>query len=134
MYPRFADIMTSQGYDWEPVTVTTEDKYILTTFHILGKTGQTQYATEGTVLVNHGLFQDGSSWMQNYIDVNEDPFHLKLVDAGYDIWIASNRGTEYSLGHETLSYNDAAYWNWSWAEMGIYDDIANIAAIKQATG
>ena len=44
-YPRFEAIMTSQGYDWEPIKVTTEDGYILTTFHILGKTGQAVKAT-----------------------------------------------------------------------------------------
>ena len=35
-YPRFADVMNKFGYDWEPMTVTTDDDYILTTFHILG--------------------------------------------------------------------------------------------------
>ena len=39
-YPRFADVMTKYGYDWEPVNVTTEDNFILTTFHVLGKTGE----------------------------------------------------------------------------------------------
>ena len=50
------------------------------------------------------------------------------------MWIGSNRGTEYSWEHETLSVNDGAYWDFTWAEMGMYDDPANIAAIKQATG
>ena len=44
-YPRFESIMTSQGYDWEPIKVTTDDGYILTTFHILGKTGEAVKAT-----------------------------------------------------------------------------------------
>ena len=38
-YARFAEAMTTYGYDWEPMTVTTEDDYLLTTFHITGKTG-----------------------------------------------------------------------------------------------
>ena len=38
-YTRFADQMSEEGYDWEAKQVTTEDGYILTTFHILGKTG-----------------------------------------------------------------------------------------------
>ena len=50
-YPRFADVMTKFGYDWEPMTVTTEDDYILTTFHILGKTGEERTADQGSVLV-----------------------------------------------------------------------------------
>ena len=38
-YPRFADVMDKFGYDWEAVKVLTEDHYILSTFHILGKKG-----------------------------------------------------------------------------------------------
>ena len=26
------------------------------------------------------------------------------------------------------------FWAWSWAEMGIYDDVANISMIKEKTG
>ena len=35
-YKRFADIMNSYGYTWEAIKVTTEDGYILTTFHVTG--------------------------------------------------------------------------------------------------
>lgn len=38
-YPRFAEVMDEWGYDWEAFKVHTDDHYILTTFHILGKTG-----------------------------------------------------------------------------------------------
>jgi len=50
-YPRFADAMTKYGYDWEPMTVTTEDDYVLTTFHITGKTGNNFAPWLGSVLI-----------------------------------------------------------------------------------
>ena len=54
-YPRMADVMTKMGYDWEAIEVTTADDYILTTFHILGKTGQPRpTSSAGTVLIQHG--------------------------------------------------------------------------------
>lgn len=56
---------------------------------------------------------------------------MKLVDAGYDVWIGNNRGTMYSWGHKTLdAAKDPDYWNWTWGNMGLYDDVANITAIK----
>ena len=51
-----------------------------------------------------------------------------FADAGYDVYLANNRGTQYSRKHVTLDpVADAAqYWDFSWAEMGRYDDTAFI--------
>ena len=57
-----------------------------------------------------------------------------LTDMGYDVWMTNNRGTQYSLQHETLSAQNPTYWNFSWAEMGLYDDPANIGLVKGVTG
>ena len=73
--------------------------------------------------------EDGTTWLAHFEGV---PFHLLLVDAGYDVWIGNNRGTEDSWEHETLSSTyDDEYWQWTWAEMGLYDDTANIRMIKE---
>lgn len=113
----------------------TEDHYILSTFHILGKRGEERVAkseSKGTVLCQHGDLEDGADWMAAFTGI---PFHLLLVDAGYDIWIGNNRGTMYSWDHETLSSkDDNEYWMWTWADMGLYDDIANIKMIKEQAG
>ena len=60
--------------------------------------------------------------------------HLQLADAGYDVYIGSNRGTKYCQEHETLTVDDPEFWFWSWAEMGIYDDVANIKMMKERSG
>ena len=74
-YPRFAEVMSSQGYDWEAIKVTTDDHYILTTFHILGKTdGSTQTPLNGSVLIQHGLFEDGTSWLEDFALLDEKSF------------------------------------------------------------
>ena len=44
--------------------------------------------------------------------------------------MGNNRGTEYSMGHKSLSSDEQEYWEFSWAEMGLYDDPANITFIK----
>ena len=131
--------MDHYGYLWEAFEVTTEDKYILTTFHITG----TQAAGPiepwmATVLIQHGHMMDGASWFYDYHTsapegyVGGEPMPLQLYENGYDIWIGNNRGTEYSQGHESLSAkDDPQYWAFSWSEMGLYDDVANIDFIKE---
>ena len=133
-YSRFSEVMDRYGYDWEAFKVHTQDHYILTTFHILGKTGEARPTeSKGSVLCQHGDTQDGASWLGKSFN-ERGPFHLKLVDAGYDIWIGNNRGTEYSWDHETLdSSADNEYWMWTWADMALQDDIANIEMIKKQT-
>ena len=132
-YPRFESAMSWFGYDWESKQVTTDDDYILTTFHILGKTGQPRPDShKASVLLMHGAYIDGPVFF-NYVDGGYGKsFLLSLVDEGYDIWVGNNRGTEYSQGHQTLSAaDDSEYWEFSWAEMGLYDDVANIKMIKE---
>ena len=137
-YPDFANLMDKWGYAWEAFKVHTEDRYIISTFHILGKKGEQpsngfQSGSRGTVLCQHGDFQDGTIWMSYFLF--GAPFHLKLVDAGYDVWIGNNRGTKYSREHETLSaVDDNDYWMYTWADMGLYDDVANISMIRQRAG
>jgi len=75
------------------------------------------------------MTMDGPSWVdsQNYNSDGVKPFMLLLADSGYDVYVASNRGTEYSRGHVTLdAAADPEYWDFSWAEMGLYDDKALI--------
>ena len=58
--------MDNFGYDWEAFKVHTDDHYILSTFHILGKTGEERVSSsdsQGTVLVQHGDLEDGTKWM-----------------------------------------------------------------------
>ena len=59
---------------------------------------------------------------------------LQLADQGYDVWMGNNRGTEYSQGHKSLNVENKAYWDWTWAQMGLYDTPANITQIKEQTG
>jgi lysosomal acid lipase/cholesteryl ester hydrolase len=59
---------------------------------------------------------------------------FQLFDRGFDIYLASNRGTKYCQEHTSLSIKEKEYWAWSWAEMGIYDDVANVKMIKERTG
>ncbi|KNA20587.1 hypothetical protein SOVF_050990 [Spinacia oleracea] len=62
--------------------------------------------------------EDGVTWLLNPPDQS---LAFILADSGFDVWVANSRGTKYSLGHMTLSFNDSAYWDWSWDELMEYD-------------
>ena len=54
-----------------------------------------------------------------------------LSDLGYDVWMTNNRGTQYSQQHTSLdAEEDNQFWEFSWAEMGLYDVPANIKIVK----
>lgn len=38
------------------------------------------------------------------------------------------------MEHDVYEPTDQEFWAWSWAEMGIYDDVANIKMVKELTG
>ena len=141
-YPDFQYDMDFWGYSFDAHEVTTEDGFILTTFHITGNLNQeiTTDPSRAPVLVMHGQGCDAENWV--YVDpenlpVKSEtplPLPLHLFDDGFDVWMASNRGTKYCQQHKSLEFNTKEYWEFSWAEMGKYDDVANIKFVKAQTG
>lgn len=49
-----------------------------------------------------------------------------LSDANYDVWLPNCRGNYYSRRHVSINPDNilSTYWNFSWYEMGIYDQPA----------
>ena len=123
------------GYEWEAIKVPTEDGYILTTFHLTGKKGHDIKKEESymPVMLMHGLGCDATSWLDPNNRV-ERPLPMQLFDDGFDVWMASNRGTKYCQEHNEYSVDQKEFWDFSWAEMGLYDDVDNIKKIKELSG
>jgi lysosomal acid lipase/cholesteryl ester hydrolase len=63
----------------------------------------------------------------------ENSWVSALSKAGYDVWLGNNRGCIYSRGHTNLTANDAAYFDFSFYEMGQYDLPATIDYIREIT-
>jgi pimeloyl-ACP methyl ester carboxylesterase len=117
------------GYTYTAHTVTTEDDYELVMFRITGDASGAFTPDKPAVVIVHGSSMDGPSWLSTIgNDRSAKPWMLMLADAGYDVFLCSNRGTEYSQNHVTLSAADdaSAYWDYSVSEMGLYDDKAFI--------
>lgn len=95
------------------------------------------------VVFNHGLLESSTIWLINsrglsplesidqcgYIPVdvisNNGTFFLNgpmmLANNGYDVWLMSMRGTDWSLKHDTLKPEDSEFWNYCLDDFGLID-------------
>ena len=83
----------------------------------------------GPVLLLNTATRDCRSWFTETSNADVDSIPKMLFDAGYDVWIGCTRGRDITL--ENANYNknvpeqSAAYWNYSFAEIG-KEDVASM--------
>ncbi|CAL8123995.1 unnamed protein product [Orchesella dallaii] len=126
-----------QGYPCEAHQVTTEDGFIIVMHRIpYGLKGPHQkhspLHSRPPIIVFHGLSQSSADWVINR--PNEDALGFYLADAGYDVWLANQRGNAYSNRHVSLTTADSAFWENSIHEIGVYDLTAMINYTTAYTG
>ena len=82
------------GYSWEAIEITTDDSYILTTFHIKENKNNKKARDPSLhpIVMMNGSNCDATSWFWSWDDVPM-PLPLQLFERGFDIYLAANRGT-----------------------------------------
>jgi lysosomal acid lipase/cholesteryl ester hydrolase len=74
------------------------------------------------------------------ICAEENSLGLRLVEAGFDLWLNNSRGNKYSRDHMTIDLKSGKkedvekYWEFSFTELGWYDQPAVWDYIKNFTG
>lgn len=108
------------------------------------------------VVFNHGLFESATIWLINSRNVgpvaginqcNKNPFNesspfesqflsgpMMLANHGYDVWLMSMRGTDYSQGHDYLSPNDPEFWNYCLDDFGLEEVPSVVNFVRKETG
>ncbi|NXA42395.1 LIPM Lipase, partial [Eudromia elegans] len=120
------------GYPSEEYEVVTEDGYFLSTNRIPhGREAAGNRGLRLPVLLQHGLFLEGSIWVSNFPTTS---LAFVLADAGYDVWLGNNRGNNWSRRHLNLSTDQEEFWDFSFHEMAMYDLPAMVNFILQKTG
>ena len=79
----------------------------------------------------HGQGQDAESWLTGYFVGT--PLPLKLVEEGYTVYMANNRGTKFSKNLQHEDDASEAYWDFDFTDMGTKDlpaIVHSIGAIK----
>lgn len=125
------DKLWAEGLTFYPHRVETEDKYVLTVFHVYPSKDEDDTAemrTKGTILLQHGSSMDGQSW---FMTENKSLPGL-LVKAGFDVYIGNDRGTRNSLSHRTMraKKHTEDFYDFSFAELGMYDSPAVLNYIR----
>ncbi|XP_025030400.1 putative lysosomal acid lipase/cholesteryl ester hydrolase [Python bivittatus] len=126
-----SEIIQYWGYPSEEHEIMTDDGYYLIVHRIpYGMHSSRKTGPNPAVLLVHGLFAEGRSWIAN-LPINSLGF--VLADAGYDVWIINNRGTTWSRRHRNLTIGQEEFWDFSFHEMAIHDIPATINYILQKT-
>ena len=99
---------------WRSYEVTTIDGYKVALFRIIGQADGTEYENageKGPLLIHHGFSTSAITWVQREDETR--PFMpVQLYNEGYDVWISSIRGTQYSRKHKRFDADsDPQYWN-----------------------
>ena len=128
------EIAADSGFATESYTLVTEDGYVLSLYRL---PGTVQEIADGgikqkpAVLMVHAQDCDMMEWVWND---SERANAFILARAGYDVWLANNRGNKYSNTHLTLSRHDKAYWDYYQEDMGLKDLPTFIDHILETTG
>lgn len=113
-------------YQIESHTALTKDGVKLTLFRLARPGLQ-------PLLLQHGLLDSAWMWV---INPTVQSIALHLYDQGFDVWMGNNRGNYFSSSwnrSEPVATSDA-FWNFSFADMGVFDVPANIDYILKHTG
>ena len=97
----------------EHYTLKTSDDYLLSLYRIPGKledsaSNNKNRKSKPAVLMLHSQDWDMTQWVTNEPD-KANAFILS--NAGYDVWMGNNRGSQYSLGHVSLTTEDQEFWD-----------------------
>lgn len=132
-FQSFDFLADKYGFTSEEHHVTTKDGYKLMMHRIPGMKNEAMGdGPKPAVLLVHALASSSFQWIFN--DPEVAPAFV-LARAGYDVWLANNRGNMFSLGHEKLdAKKDRSYWYFTWEEMGTFDVPAMIDHITDTTG
>ncbi|KAG1704280.1 hypothetical protein DVH05_006289 [Phytophthora capsici] len=129
------EIVQARGFDVETHKVVTADKYVLTMYRLPKTYAETQAKTtpaaaKPVALLQHGLLDSSFTFVSNF---RNQSLAFVLADAGYDVWLANNRGTTWSREHLTYTDDDDEFWEFSWEDMGKFDLPAEINYVLNET-
>lgn len=156
-------LLRLRGFDSKLYYVRTSDGYYVHVVRIVNPNlSLAKGAHKRPVIFNHGLFESATIWLMNARGVRPTSYNqtcgmmpkmaginatsadvarwrylnapMMLSNNGYDVWLMSMRGTEFSLKHNTKSANRTAFWNYSLDDFALNDIPAVVDYVRAKTG
>ena len=123
----YKSYIQSFGYKLEENSVTTDDGYILSVWHLNPKS-----ANGKIVFMQHGLAD--TAWTFFQLGKNSLPF--LLLKEGFDIWLGNTRGNIFSNSHVSKNPKDpkSGYNDYSIDNLAANDLPAMIKYVRAKTG
>ena len=128
--------MSDLGYGWDKYPVLTEDGYTIAMIRLF-KQGENRYSQidRPPVLIGHGLGMTSEAYLVKDDEFNYSPA-IWALESGWDVWLANNRGTRFSIYEDEALGIDSTtnqYWDFEFTTMGRYDLPAMIDEILETT-
>ncbi|XP_060097267.1 lipase member M-like [Heteronotia binoei] len=131
-FMNISEIIQYEHYPNEEYEVLTDDGYYLTVNRIpYGRENSDNKGPKPAVLVLPGILTSTATWVLN---TPNNSLGFVLADAGFDVWLANNRGSRWCKKHLRLSMDQEEFWDFSFHEMGMNDLPAIINFILAKTG
>ena len=128
-YQQFYNVAKRHGYPIQTHTTVTEDGFHLTMFRL--QKGPNFVSGKPVAFIQHGFTQSSEGWMINDF---KNSLPVKLIEAGFDLWLGNNRATKYSQVSDKFQMTDKQYWEFSFQQMGMYDAPAQLGYVVKTTG
>lgn len=144
-----------RGFGAEIHYVRTRDGYFLHVVRIINPLIHRR-ALKKPIIFNHGLLESSTIWLINshgvtptddagncgYVPIdalNHNGTYflngpMMLANNGYDVWLMSMRGTDWSLLHEKLKPEDKEFWNYCLDDFALVDVPTVVDYVRRETG
>lgn len=148
------ELLSFRNYGCEEHYARTIDGYHIHLIRIINPLIDERSLLKRPVVFNHGLLESETIWLINSFGIepqldsemcrdikfdgeaNDTEFNngpMMLANHGYDVWVMSSRGTDFSRKHDSLSDTDPEFWNYSLDDFALRDIPAVISHIRQST-
>ncbi|KAM8713193.1 hypothetical protein ACLKA7_013495 [Drosophila subpalustris] len=124
-------IVQRHGAECQVHRVQTADGYQLTVQRIPSPRNQSCSPLLQPFVLMHGLIGSAGDFVAAG---RAGALAFQLHARCFDVWLPNARGTTQSRRHRTLSANEAAFWDFSWHEIGVYDLPAVVERVLHVTG